>query len=336
MDSYTRGLLDSEDPCVAYRAHRLLAADPADSPPQRRRREQVADSPNVRRLLSRRGPDGRIQLGNEYHAYRKFQGVHWTLAGLAELGYPPGDASLRPLADQVLTWLFTAAHLRPPSTQVIPGQEDRVRRCASQEGLAIWYLHELGMTDERVDLLAARLVDWQWPDGGWNCDKRPDARGSSVQETLLPLRGLARHLRERPGEAPLERAVDRAVGFFLERRLLWRRRDGAPIAPAWGRDPMRIQWPFRWFDVLSVLVVMTELALVGDDRCADGLDVLAGTRLPTGGFPAQERTARTVNVVASGGTFAEWGPFGAGRANPFVTIDATWVLTGAHRESSLL
>ncbi|MGB8383944.1 MAG: hypothetical protein WCG47_22310, partial [Dermatophilaceae bacterium] len=111
----------------------------------------------------------------------------------AELGYPPGDPSLRPVADQVVDWLLAPRHLKPPSTQVFPGQENRVRRCASMEGLALWYLHELGLADDRADVLADRLVGWQWPDGGWNCDKNPTAHTSSVQETLLPLRGLARH-----------------------------------------------------------------------------------------------------------------------------------------------
>ena len=228
------------------------------------------------------------------HTYRKWQGPHWTLAGLAELGYPPGDASLRPVVDQVFDWLLAPRHLKPPSTQVFPGQEDRVRRCASMEGLALWYLHELGLADDRADLLASRLVGWQWPDGGWNCDKNP--------------------------------AADRAAEFLLARRLLWRRRDGAPIRPAWGRDPLQIQWPIRFYDVLSALVVMTELDRVRDPRCADALHLLAGKQLPGGGFPVEARTARTVTSVTSGGTFADWGPSGRTRANPYVTIDATWVL----------
>jgi hypothetical protein len=194
------------------------------------------------------------------------------------------------------------------------------------EGLALWYLHELGLADDRADELASRLVAWQWPDGGWNCDKNPSARTSSVQETLLPLRGLARHARAGRGSAALDGAVDRAAEFLLARRLLWRCHDGAPIRPAWGRDPQLIQWPIRFYDVLSALTVMTELDRVQDPRCADALRHLAGKQLPDGGFPVEARTARTVDVVTSDGTFADWGPSGRSRANPYVTIDATWVL----------
>ncbi len=322
-------LLASTDPSVAFRAHRLLAGAPDDAPAQMTRRQQVATSENVRRMLSQRRPDGTIRKGNESGAYRKYQGPHWTLAGLAELGYPAGDRSLSPLVDQSFDWLLAPRHLKPPSTAILPGQPDRVRRCASQEGLALWYLHELGLADERADVLASQLVAWQWPDGGWNCDKSPTARTSSVQETLLPLRGLARHLRARGGGDQVAVAIDRAAEFLLERRLLWRRRDNLAIAPAWGGDPLQIQWPIRFYDVLFALFVMTELGRVRDPRCRDALRLLAAKRLPAGGFPVELRTARTVDVVASGGTFADWGPAGRTRANPYVTIDAAWVLGSA-------
>jgi hypothetical protein len=329
MDPYVEKLRDSDNPSIAYRAHRRLDGQGEGEENQRRRRQQVAETSNVRRLLSHRGPDGTIRLGNEYHGYRKFQGAHWTMAALAELGYPPGDQSLLPVVDQVHEWLSSPKHLSPPSTQVIPGQEDRVRRCASQEGLTIWYLHELGLVDERVDMLVSRLVDDQWPDGGWNCDKAPAARTSSVQETLLPLRGLARHIRSGQ-EAPAARdAVDRAAQFLLDRRLLWRRHDRAPIQPAWGRDPMRIQWPIRFYDILSALTVMAEIDRVDNPGCADALGILAAKRLKTGGHPAEVRTAKTVDTVTSGGTFADWGPTGRAQANPYVSIDATWVLRKA-------
>jgi len=329
MDPYVEGLRDSADPCIAYRAHRLFDERPQDGEDQRRRRRQVIETPNVRRLLAHRRPDGTLRYGNEYHAYRKFQGAHWTMAALAELGYPPADHSLMPVVDQIHQWLTSPQHLRPPSTQVISGQEDRVRRCASQEGLAIWYLHELDLVDQRVDALVGRLIDCQWPDGGWNCDKKPATCTSSVQETLLPLRGLARHLRAGREAWDVRAAVDRAAQFLLDRRLLWRRRDGAPIRPTWGRDPMRIQWPIRWYDVLSALTVMAEIGRIGDPQCADALEVLAAKHLPTGGFPAEERTATTTDAVISGGTLADWGPCGRTRANPYVSIDATWVLQKA-------
>lgn len=53
-------LLNSADPAVAYRAHRLLAGASEDDPDQQRRRRLVAGSENVRRMLSGRRADGTI------------------------------------------------------------------------------------------------------------------------------------------------------------------------------------------------------------------------------------------------------------------------------------
>jgi hypothetical protein len=88
MEAWIDGILDSPDPAVAFRAHRLWKGEPDDDPAQRARRLQVASSDNVRRMLALRHPDGTIRHGNESGAYRKWQGPHGTLACLAELGYP--------------------------------------------------------------------------------------------------------------------------------------------------------------------------------------------------------------------------------------------------------
>lgn len=227
---------------MAFRARRRLEDLSDHEESQRQLRQAVAASANVERLLSRRRPDGTIRLGKEYHAYRKFQGAHWTLAALAELGYPPGDDALLPIVAQVHGWLTSPQHLRLPATLIIAGQPDRVRRCASQEGLAIWYLHELGLVDERVELLVGRLLAYQWPDG------RLELRQEPSRAHLLGARDPAAHARAGPTQRGVPRSgprrrVDAAAEFLLDRRLLWRRHDGRPIVPMWGVEPMLIQWP---------------------------------------------------------------------------------------------
>jgi hypothetical protein len=279
-------------------------------------------------LLNHRQADGTIAT----HPYKKWQGPHWTLHSLAQLGYPPGDESLRPLLEQVHRRLLSPQHLRPPSTAILPGQADRVRRCASQEGVAVWYSLKLGLADERTEELVSSLVTWQWPDGGWNCDKRPQALTPSFQETLLPLRGLALYVTTgRDLAAQAEVSWDRAAELLLSRRLLWRRRDGMPIRPDWGGDPLLIQYPVRFYDLLLPLVVMTEIGKVSDPRCSDALDLLEGKRLADGGFPVELRTAVTSPRLISRGTFADWGPAGHRRSNPFVTAEAELVLRHAGR-----
>jgi len=134
-------------------------------------RQQVRSSARVVTLLSERGPDGLIDA----HPYRaKWYGAHWVLVALAELGYPSGDSALIPLREQILGWLFSSDYLKSLG---------RVRRLprlhGSIEGNALWAMLKLGLADERADQLAERLCRAQWPDGGWNCDRRASGRSSS-------------------------------------------------------------------------------------------------------------------------------------------------------------
>src|SRR5262245_3004778 len=67
-------------------------------------REEIRRSPRVRALVDGRGRDGRLLRGRG--VYQKWQGAHWVMAALADLGYPPGDRELLPIRDQLLDqWL---------------------------------------------------------------------------------------------------------------------------------------------------------------------------------------------------------------------------------------
>ena len=93
----------------------------------------------------------------------------------------------------------------------------KVRRCASQEGNAIYYSHKLGLTDERTEQLVDRLLEFQWPDGGWNCDKNPEALNSSYHESLIPLRGLNQYQKRKPGNV-VKKTIEKATELFLKRK----------------------------------------------------------------------------------------------------------------------
>jgi hypothetical protein len=323
-DALLARLAGSPDPVLAYQARLLAGEAPTGTPVAPGVRAAIPGSTRAVALLSHRAADGTIRL----HPYAKWQGPHWTLYSLALIGYPPGDPSLLPIRDQVCAWLLSRQHLRPPSTVVPAEQPERPRRCASQEGNAIWYSLRLGLEDERTQILVERLIDWQWPDGGWNCDRRPTARSSSFQETAIPLRALWT-FGQRHGHARALEAAARAADLLLERRLLWRRRDGALVRPDWGGAVDRIHYPIQFYDVLFALQVMAETGRIVDPRCADALRFLEAKRLPDGGFPREERTAATTDRVASRGTWADWGPAGRRASNPLVTIAALGVLRAA-------
>lgn len=276
----------------------------------------------AKQLLGHRRGDGTIGT----NPYKKWQGPHWTLYSLAQIEYPPGDRSLIPLRDQIYDWLLEERHLRFPRSLLIPGQEERFRRCASQEGNAIWYSLRLGIDDERTRILVDRLKKWQWPDGGWNCDKRPEARTSSVIESLIPLRALdlaARVYHDREGRE----CADRTAEYFLRRKLGRRMPDGRPILPTFER----IAYPIQFYDVLFALLVMAETGRIKDPRCAEALDLLMSKQMGDGGFPVERKNYQKGGLRTTNGSFADWGPSGKRLSNPLVTVDALFVLKCAGR-----
>lgn len=311
-------LLASDDPCLHFRTLVYALGEDLASPRVRKVREAVRSSPRVQSLLSLRDGSNRIPYG----AYAKWFGCHWTLATLAELGYPSGDESLIPLREDLLAWLLGAAHWK--SIKTING---RVRRCASQEALAIYSLLTLGLADARVDELASRLLRWQWPDGGWNCDKNPAAVNSSFTETLIPMRGLSLFART-TGSEQAHAAVERAAEVFLKRRLHLRVTDGTVIR----HEFVELHYPCYWhYDILFGLKVMAEAGLIRDPRCNEALNLLETKRLPDGSFPAEARYYRTTGALSTGRSLVDWGGASKRRMNEWVTADALYVLRAARR-----
>ena len=278
-------------------------------------RVQVQQSPLARALISTCARDRSV--------YKKWDGAHWVLSLLADLGYPPGDETLRPLMEKTLnTWVGAARN--KDHARLLDG---RFRRCGSQEGYAVWSSLRLGFADARTDTLVQNLLRWQWPDGGWNCDKHPEADTSSFMETLIPLRALSLYSQVR-GDSVVREASARAAEVFLTRQLYKRRRDGQVMDPHF----LKLHYPLYWhYDILFALKVMAEAGFIGDPRCAAALDLLESKRLPDGGFPAEESFARPSRPQLSGYSPIRWGGTSRKTLNPFVTADALYVLRLAAR-----
>lgn len=313
-------LLTDDEPAIRYKARVGILGEDPDTPDLRALRQDIPASPRVQTLLSERGPDGHIP----HHPYQKWSGAHWVLADLAELGYPPHDPALAPLMDDVMAWLLSPSHLE--SVRVLQG---RTRRCASQEGNAILSALRLGFHDDRTDELVARLLRWQWPDGGWNCDKHPAAHHSSFMETLIPLRALVHYARH-TGRDDVQRAIERAADIFLKRQMFRRQRDGELIAPSF----VQLHYPCYWhYDILAGLKVMAEAGFISDPRCQPALDLLESKRLPGGGFPAEAKYYRRTATMVSGRSLVLWGSISKIKPNAFVSVDALTVLVAAGRLS---
>ena len=311
-------LLSSEEPSVRFKVLVNVLGRKLESAGIKKIQDEIKSSPRVKLLLSERGNDRKIP----FHPYAKWYGAHWVLATLADIGYPSGDKSLIPLREQVLAWLFSEKHKKHIKT--IDG---RTRRCASQEGNALFSLLTLGLTDARTEELAERLIKWQWHDGGWNCDRDPKAVNSSFWESLIPLRALALHARL-TGKRESREAAKRAAEVFLKRRLYKRQKDGKIM-----RDEfVELHYPCYWrYDILFGLKVMAEAGLIGDKRCYDALELLESKRLPDGGFPSEGKYYRVTDKKTTGRSLVDWGGTSKKRMNEFVTADALYVLKKSGR-----
>lgn len=336
MDEVIRRLLESDEPSVRYKTRVGVLGEDPESPSIEALRQKIKTSTRVTQLLSNLEPDGRIAPVGQ--VYKKWTGAHWVLASLADIGYPPGDPSLAPAVDQVVDWWLRPEGLRewiceeappPQKDRGVPIMQGRARRCASQQGNALFSAMAQGFADDRTEQLAACLLRWQWDDGGWNCDRHPEASHSSFWESLIPLRALARYA-EDAGSPDARAAARRAAEVFLTRRLYRGAADGRIMNPRFTR----LHYPRYWrYDVLFALKVMAEAGLIGDVRCSDALDLLESKRLPGGGWAAEERLYRTSALAATGRDLVDWGPVGRGRLNEWVTTDALTVLTAAGRTS---
>ncbi|HZW03131.1 MAG TPA: hypothetical protein VFF68_04345, partial [Anaerolineaceae bacterium] len=112
---------------------------------------------------------------------------------------------------------------------------------------------------------------------------------------------------------------------FLQRNLLYRRSNGALIDPRFTA----LHYPAFWhYDLLFGLSVLGEGGWLGDPRCRAALELLAGKRLPDGGFPAENTWHRTAPGVSNGSP-AHWGGVSKRRMNPFVTSEALLALQRA-------
>jgi hypothetical protein len=245
-------LLTSAEPAVRYLTRRdVLGQD------VRADEDEILRGPKVRALLSEQ---------REVHPYRKWYGAHWRLVSLVELAVPATEPRVRTALASVLGWLTSDAHRRGIKTV-----RGLTRRHASQEGNALAVASRLGNVDDpRVELLARSLVEWQWPDGGWNCDVDATGHRSSFHESLTPMWGLVEYGRSTGADWALL-AADRTAELFLQHQVFRTLETGAVIDRRW----LSLRYPPYWhYDVLAALLLLGRAGKAADPRTADAVDHL--------------------------------------------------------------
>lgn len=232
-DSAVKWLSESRDPSIHYYTLRDLLDRPENSTDVEQTRRLIPGGPRVRLLLQGQQADG----GFGVHPYQKWTGAHWRLVSLVNLGIPPGYGPCVKATRQVIDWLLGESHLR--GVKKINGL---TRRCASQEGNALGVCSRLGLADDkRVRQLVTSLIEWQWPDGGWNCDKREQAHHSSFNETLSTLWGLTEYYHT-TNDKDVRKTIDHVVEFFLRHNLFRSERTGEII----HESVVKLHYPLYW------------------------------------------------------------------------------------------
>lgn len=329
-----RSLSRSPEPAIRWRTKVKVLGEARTSSSVRELEREIVRSPFTAQLLSHQF--AAFREGAHRSVYHYWQGIHWALVSLVEMGYPAGVPAIQPLIDRALrVWLHPRYWRRCPlegarardQVDGVPVIDGRARRCASQQGNALLYASALGPMDQRATDLAMLLEGWQWPDGGWNCDRRARADTSSFMETLSPMRGLAAFA-HRSRDPVARRTAHRAAEIFLERRMFRRRQDGSVIRP----DFLQLHYPTYWYyDTLAGLKGLVEAGRIGDRRCAEALDWLESRELPGGGWPADARHYRVSKRFETRGEYVNWGSPRRAKRNEWVTTDALQVLQSAGR-----
>jgi hypothetical protein len=324
-------LLSSGEPSIRWKIKVNVLGQDRQSSGIKILENEVKNSPRVKALLQKVGSSGFLR--NEKGVYDKWQGTHWVLMTLADIGYPRREDALQPLVDDVLnTWLGKRAFKEFVAEKksdaykhrdAIPVMQGRHRTCASQQGNALYSILKLDLEDDRVHQLAERLRYWQWPDGGWNCDKNPDAKTSTFIHTLYSMRALALYA-EHTGDEESKESALRASEVMLKRNLYKRVSDGRIIKPEF----VKLHYPLYWhYDILGALKVFAEIGQTEDERFDDALDLLEAKELLAGGWPAEGRYYKKVSGDYSlNADYVSWGGVSIKKLNPWISADALYVL----------
>jgi len=304
-------LLASDEPAIRGIARRDLLGQPANDDLSR-----TTEGPLVRALFAGQLADG----GFGGHPYKKWAGAHWRLVSLVELEVPAGEPRAVAAAERVLRWLTSPAN-RAPVRRVkgLPLSD------ASIQGNALAVCSRLGLADDpRVRLLAESIVEWQWPDGGWNCDRNASGRRSSFHETLCTIWGLHEYATA-TGNRDAAAAARRGAELLLEHRLFRRHGTGGPIHRSW----VKLHYPAYWhYDILQALHVLRRMGLARDPRASEALDIVAERRDPDGRWTPGGYWWRPPRFGRISPEVVDWG---RGVPSPMLTLNALRVLKAAGR-----
>ena len=271
-DSIIGWLLDG-DPAIRWQTLRDLAG--ADERLVARERGKIARTGWGSRLLARQDPQG-TWGGGLYSP--KWTSTTYTMLALRDCGLPAGNRQARKGCRLLLE------HGMRRDGGINYGRSAQSETCIT--GMVLSILSYFEHDDDRLDEIAAHLLERQMPDGGWNC-ALPAATHASVHTTINVLEGLRHYELFRTRlVAAVRGAQQRGREFLLAHRLFRSHRTGQIIKPAF----VRFSFPPRWhYDILRGLDYFQSVGAARDARLQEAIEIVRRARKGGDRWPLQNR-----------------------------------------------
>lgn len=228
--------------------------------------------PDVEAILSHRydqggdlwaTPDKRLLKGGPFST---LESVRYLL----ELGMEPADPLLKEAAGLIFsTWREDGRFKVYPQGGIYPCQT----ACAAET------LCELGYAaDARLQKTFAHLLEIQYTDGGWRCNKFSFGRGPETEYSNPGTTLTALNAFRFSNFCNKEPALDNAVGFLLEHWVI--RKPIGPCHYGIGTLFMQVEYPFREYNLfLYVYVLSFYNRAKKDKRFLEALKALESKRM---------------------------------------------------------
>ncbi|GLC83340.1 prenyltransferase/squalene oxidase repeat-containing protein [Lacrimispora brassicae] len=166
---------------------------------------------------------------------------------LLELGMSPEEPVLKEAADLIFsTWQKDGRFKIYPAGGIYP----------CQTAIAAHVLCHMGYAfDSRMEKTFQHLLDTQYADGGWRCNKFSFGHGPETEySNPLPTLNVLDAFRF-TGHLDKEPALDRAVDFLLDHWLV--RKPIGPCHYGIGTLFMKVEYPFRNYNLFKYVYVLS-------------------------------------------------------------------------------
>lgn len=175
---------------------------------------------------------------------------------LLELGMEPSEPLLKEAADLIFsTWQKDGRFKVYPQGGIYPCHTAHAADTLCHMGYA---------SDARLQKTFQHLLDIQYTDGGWRCNKFSFGRGPETEYsnpfptlTVLSAFRFSDYLNKEP-------ALDRAVDFLLEHWTI--RKPIGPCHYGIGTRFMQVEYPFRNYNLFVYVYVLCFYNRAKDDR----------------------------------------------------------------------